>query len=169
MLVGARPRSGAARRGRRGGSIAGFTLTELLTVLTIVGVLVAFGLPNLVSFIAGQRVKTAAYDLYSTLMLARSEAVKRNADVVVAQAAGGWTNGWTVTAGGATLLTQPAYSSLTVTGSASSLTYRFNGRTSATAVQTFLVSSPNASSVDGNRCLTISLSGMPTTKLGSCS
>ena len=45
----------------------------------------------------------AAFDLVADLDFARSEAIKRNGDVVVAPVGGSWNNGWTVAAGGTTL------------------------------------------------------------------
>ncbi len=147
----------------------GLTLPELLITITIVGVLAAFAFPAMSGFIAGQRVKTASYDLFATFMFARSEAIKRSADVVVTATSGNWANGWSVTTGSTTLATQEAYSALTMTGTSTSLTYRYNGRPSASAAQNFQISSFRGTSVDGTRCLSISLAGMPTTKLGACS
>lgn len=152
-----------------GTRMRGFTLVEVLLVMVIVGIISAFAIPSMASFIAGQRVKTASYDLFSTLMFARSEAIKRNVDVVVTASGGNWAAGWTVAVGATTLATQPAYSSVTFNASATALTYRYNGRTSAAAAQTFEINSARGSSVDGTRCLGISLTGMPTTKLGACS
>jgi len=67
----------------------GFTLTELMVKVTIAAILLAIGIPSFRSFILGQRVKTASFDTVYTLTLARSEAIKRNSDVVITPASGG--------------------------------------------------------------------------------
>lgn len=75
----------------------GFTLVELMIVMVVVGVMVALAGPNLRDLIVRTRVKTAASDLHSHLMLARSEAIKRNAGVqIVPVSAGNWALGWSV-------------------------------------------------------------------------
>ena len=43
----------------------GFTMTELMIAVGIVAILTAVAAPSLMSVIAVQRVKTAAFDLYS--------------------------------------------------------------------------------------------------------
>jgi prepilin-type N-terminal cleavage/methylation domain-containing protein len=83
--------------------VGGFTLIELMVTITIVGILLAIGVPSFRGFVAGQRVKTASYDISSVLTYARSEALKRNADVVITPNTGGWQNGWCVAAGPSTL------------------------------------------------------------------
>ena len=69
----------------------GFTLIELMVVISIMAVLLGIGVPSFKSFIAGQRVKTAAGDFSLALVFARSEAIKRNADVTVTAASSGAT------------------------------------------------------------------------------
>lgn len=80
--------------------VNGFTLVELLAVLAIVSIFAAVGVPSLGSYIESGRLRSAAFDLVADLAFARSEAIKRNAQVVVTQAtAGSWTDGWRVRAG----------------------------------------------------------------------
>ena len=76
--------------------VAGFTLIEMLTVLTIVGILAMTAAPSFSPLIATKRAEAVATDLYISLVTARSEATKRNADATLAQKTGGWQLGWQV-------------------------------------------------------------------------
>lgn len=158
------PRRSALRRS------AGFTLIELMTVLAVIVIFATLAGPSFSSFIAGQRVKAAAYDISSMLTLARSEALKRNANVVVAPANGGWQNGWNVSTGTGTstvaLLQHEALNSLVISGPAPNLTYNSSGRLTG-AVSPFSISSGVNANVPA-RCVTLDLSGLPSSKTGSC-
>ena len=142
----------------------GFSLIELLISITIAAIFAALAAPSFREFVAGQRVKTASYDISYTLTGARSEALKRNLNVVLAPATGGWQNGWTITAGvGGPMLGQhEAFADLTISGPTTNITYNSSGRLMA-AVTPFTVNS-NVSS----RCISIDLSGLPTSKAGAC-
>lgn len=145
---------------------AGFTLPELLIVLTVLAVLMAAGLPSFGEFVRNQRLKTASFDLFSTLVLARSEAINRNASVTVTPAAGGWGGGWTVTATGGTVLrSQEAIPDVTIAGPGT-VVYTGSGRLSGGATQQFQLTATGANVV--NRCITIDLSGRPVTKATTC-
>src|SRR5258708_13935928 len=87
----------------------GFTLIELVVTLTVLAILATVALPSYQNFVLTQRVRGASYDLMTSLVFARSEAIKRNASVSMTQAAGGWAQGWTVSAGALTLRTQDPY------------------------------------------------------------
>ena len=61
----------------------GFTLLELTTAIAITGVLLALAAPSFVDMINSNRLNTVTNELIGTFNFARSEAVKRNSDVVV--------------------------------------------------------------------------------------
>ena len=62
----------------------GFTITELLIVLTLIGILSAVSMPTLKGFAATRRLKASAYTLRSLLTFARDMAITdRTAHLVV--------------------------------------------------------------------------------------
>lgn len=71
-------------------SSAGFTLPELMVVLTIVALLGVMAVPSFNDFLASRRLSGAVSQLMTDLQNARSEAVTRNTDVVVTFSATGY-------------------------------------------------------------------------------
>ena len=159
---------------RRGAG--GFTLIEMMTVVTILAVMAGLAAPSMSRLLAQQRLKAAASDLHLAMVKARGEAIKRNCNVGVAPA-GTWASGWTVApvtsatppdcpvGTGATVLQHGPTSSVTVTSDAAVVIYMGTGRTTpATAGSTFVFSS---SSTDTSRCMAIDSTGRPYLKEGS--
>lgn len=145
----------------------GFTTIELMVAIAVLAIMIALAAPSFSDFTANQRVKTATFDLFSSLVYARSEAIKRNASVSVTPASGGWQNGWTVATGTTTLNQQAALSGLTfTTAPAGNVTFNGNGRLAA-AVNAFEITSSTASVTP--RCIRIDLGGKPNSKTGGCS
>ncbi len=64
-------------------STRGFTLVELMVVIAIVAILATLAAPSFNTFIAKQRIRSAAYDLAQTFQTARSNAIltRRAVDV----------------------------------------------------------------------------------------
>jgi type IV fimbrial biogenesis protein FimT len=84
--------------------VGGFTLLELLVALVVAGSVLAFGVPAFQSVVADQRSTTSTNELIESLILARSEAIKRgryvsvciSTDGVACSAGADWNDGWIV-------------------------------------------------------------------------
>ncbi len=77
----------------------GFTLVELIIVVTILGILSAMAYPSFNELIRNNRKSSYANDLLAAINVARSEAIKRNAQVTIQRlgsTAGQWESGWRV-------------------------------------------------------------------------
>jgi type IV fimbrial biogenesis protein FimT len=76
----------------------GFTLTELLAVIAIMAITLAFGLPSFQAVIASSRLTNAANSMVTALQRARSESIKTNQLVTVVSVNdnGAWQEGWIV-------------------------------------------------------------------------
>lgn len=62
---------------------AGFNVIELMVVLFVASILLSVGLPSFGTFIANNRMATAANDVGVALHTARTEAIKQRADITV--------------------------------------------------------------------------------------
>ncbi len=87
---------GVSRACAAGGRDRGFTLLELMATITILAILLGIGIPSLTAFIQNSRVTSQANGLVSSFHLARSEAIKRGAQVRVTALPGGFEAGWCV-------------------------------------------------------------------------
>ena len=83
----------------------GLSFVELLIVIAVAAILAAFAMPSLTDFLRNNRAVAQINDLQTSLNLARSEAIKRNTQVVICKSDNGtsckdsgtaWQDGWIV-------------------------------------------------------------------------
>lgn len=160
----------------------GFTVIELMIVVTIGAVLLAIGAPSLAGFMRESRLGTAMSDLTSDMQAARGEAVKRNAWVLVcARAAAAdtctagtnWSNGWLVCydanndgacdTGSATdpnpFRVRRALDSITLTGPAAVVRFNPSGTQGGTGATTVTFSMTGAWTASSTRTGTVAPTG----------
>jgi type IV fimbrial biogenesis protein FimT len=153
--------------------VTGFTLVEMLTVLTVVGILAMTAAPSFSPLIASKRAEAAATDLYVALVTARSEATKRNVDATLAPKTGGWQLGWDVSvvdpsdsSNRLTIDDHPVTNGVTVSGPAT-VVYQSSGRVQGNANASFVVTAVHGSSTE-QRWVCVDLSGRPLAKASAC-
>ncbi len=82
----------------RGQPAAGFTLTELLIVMVIAGILLALAAPSFQTMVANSTAENASGLIELDLAYARNNAITRGVLVRMTPASGGFQDGWTVQA-----------------------------------------------------------------------
>lgn len=173
--------SSASDRRNNVRTVSGFTAVELMVTLAVVGILVALAVPALGDATLSSQLSASANRLAASATLARSEAIKRNASVVVCMSAdgsscassGGWEQGWVMLRGATVLGRETAANTgfkMNVSPtSASSLTFDATGVGATQATFTVCRALPNAGAQE--RIVTISATGRATvtkTSAGLC-
>ena len=153
----------------------GFTLVEMVITVTLLGVLLAIAIPSFQKLILNQGVKTAAFDVFSALEYARSEAIKRPGETVTLKAGaasdGAWSTGWRLLNGAGTILQSWTVApDITVTDkNGTPLTQvRFFRDGHADGAPKLEVKSATTSAGVDARCVKLDLIGRATSKVGGC-
>ena len=144
----------------------GFTAIELMVVVALVAILTAIAAPYMGQMVRTQRLRTTSFDVFSSLTLARSEAIKRNVSVTMTPVGGDWAKGWTITdANGNLLKTQGSVDTVTIAGPANAV-FNGTGRLGAAIVPFDLDAVVGSSTL--HRCVSVDLSGRPVSKEAAC-
>ena len=133
--------------------VSGFSIGELMTVVSLIGIVTAVGIPSFLSFQPSMRLNGAAREVLSRLNWARANAVQNNNTSVVTflndhsfqifNDANG--NGSADANETVTINLQTNYTDVTFAVTGSSSTPTFNGRGTATSDTTVTISNPSGS------------------------
>lgn len=160
----------------------GFTLIELMIVIAVIAVLLSLAVPAFMDAALSSKLSSYANNFVGSAHLARSEAIKRNAVVILCVStngtsctAGGWEQGWIVRSGTTLIHRQQALpNGFKITEQSGtpliSLNFQPTGIGATSATLKVCRSAPNVGKQD--REIVISLTGRPsvTTKnTGTCS
>ncbi len=167
---------------RRGNG--GFTIIEMMSVVTILAILAAVALPSFGYLAASTKVKGATTELYLSMIRARSESVKRNRAVAVVATSGdedNWASGWRVISDGNNdgdftdlptpdriVYEQSELRRVSITMAADTVVFRPNGRISGTAPEFSVTAEDQDRKVDLMRCVETDLTGRPYVKQEAC-
>lgn len=167
--------------------IAGYTVTELVMVMTIMGVLAGIGLPSYKYVTTSNRISSEINGLLGDMQFARSQAIKQGQSVTICASTDGatcsgsptWHSGWIVfldsnsnqqrDAGEAIIRTQPAFNSKDTLVSSlptySSAMFNRMGYAPTGAPGTFTINLHDATNTSAwTRCLAITPAGSATTE-----
>lgn len=81
-----------------------FSIIEVMTVVALIAIMAAMAAPSFTEIVRNNRLVSQANDFVTAINLARSEAIKRNQNVILCRsadgttcaAAGGWEQGWVI-------------------------------------------------------------------------
>ncbi len=163
---------------------AGFTLIELMMTLVIAAILISVAVPSFREFRTNQQIKLTGQSLQSAFQLARTEAIKRSADVFVT-ANGNWQSGWFISTesthtyadctkavpetGCIQIFSGNSATSIVPSTAATQVTYSRTGRPTPTGLS-FTVCDDALSSTYTERVISIGTNGMATVSYGgNCS
>ena len=171
--------------------VAGFSLIELITGMTVFAVLLAIGVPSFTSLIRNQRISTQANSVVGALNYARAEVAARSLPVTVCTASSAartecgdttnWQFGWIIftdRSGEPGVIDDT--DEILQTGEppvegfgidASSAFVRFGLRSGETAARNVVIrpTDPSRCAITGTREIDVTVTGRVSTSKGNCS
>ncbi len=176
------------------GAARGFTLIEMMVTIALLAILIALVTPSFRDLLRDNRAAAQANALVGSLMLARSEAIKRNVPVVVCRSNTGtscagseWEDGWIlwpdtdrdgaldpddgdgIPEAGEEMILQvqePLEGGFDLGATGAAITYRPDGTIAGAADAFELV--PPGGDTDHGRCIEIDATGRPSVTKGAC-
>ncbi len=162
----------------------GFSLIEVMVVIAILGIAMGIGVPGLQSLLTTQKMKSATFDLITTAMIARSEAIKwggaSSASISIVAPSNNFSNGWCVTFtnttpcdmsdpdDGVMQIVRPTQGvAFVYQGVAAPIVFNRSGRLASGSSVRLQVDDDNAAA--NSRCVLIDSNGNATVKSGACS
>lgn len=106
---------------------AGFTLIELMIIITLLGIFSMIAVPSFTKFIADNRTQSLNNEMLSLLQFARSTAVERRILVRVCQGESEWTVKIDCLDSSETLRSVTLPNGASISSSTDELTFRYNG------------------------------------------
>lgn len=155
----------------------GFTLVELMITLAVMAILLTVGIPSFQTIFQSNRLATQANEMIGAINLARSEAIKRGANVTVTASAGGFQNGWCIHTGNAcaagTALRQfPAMNQMAIAaGGVTAIVFNAQGQKASPAGTITLLLSPTgctSGTANYSRTISIANTGRTSVTSGNC-
>lgn len=148
----------------------GFTVVELMVVVAVMAILAAIAAPSMTALINANRLSGQAGELTTTMQLARSEAIRRNARVTVCPSSDGtscasstsWAR-WIVlgaanaTDGAEVIRDNLPAASVQVSGPATGIVFRPSGLIDAQATVTACM--PTTQPAENRQVVTVMISG----------
>jgi len=155
---------------------SGFTIIELMVAIALLGVLLGLGFPSFQSMIQDNRAATVTNQLVTALHTARSEAVKRRANITLCRrntagdsCASGtdWSVGWLLYDGTEAVKVWDAPGdSMAIAGPSSGITYTSTGAVGSAG--NFSLQPTGCSDSEFRRTISVALSGLPVTSKVDC-
>ena len=167
----------------------GFTLIELMVTLVVVAILLTVAIPSFRSIVQNNRAITQANELITAINLTRSEAIKRGRSIFICGSTdqatcdtNNWALGWIVvedtdangsyTSGGDTNVLRvwnamPTGTTLTNSGSVTTIRYLSSGLTDLAATNTFTLTISDCTGNNG-RTITVLTTGRPNVSSTAC-